>query len=68
FFNSLNVKGLKNIFVLIPPKALVKNFETHAGIYRTRLEYSAKESAELVELRDWLLPMLMNGQITFKEK
>ena len=26
-----------------------------------------KQAVELAKLRDWLLPMLMNGQVTVKE-
>lgn len=26
-----------------------------------------KENQELASLRDWLLPLLMNGQVTFKK-
>ena len=31
------------------------------------IENNKKENDKLVELRDWLLPMLMNGQATIKE-
>lgn len=32
----------------------------------TLLENNQKQNQELTELRDWLLPMLMNGQVTVK--
>ena len=31
------------------------------------INISFKQNQKLSELRDWLLPMLMNGQVTFAE-
>ena len=31
-----------------------------------RIDIIKNENQELIELRDWLLPMLMNGQVTVK--
>ena len=68
FFDSLNVKGLKNMYVLLPPKHLMQLFDKQGGHCRERLESAAQESERLVALRDWLLPMLMNGQVGFRNK
>ena len=67
FFNSLNVKGLKQISVLIPPKNLMEFFTRNCEPYRYKLELAACESQQIVALRDWLLPLLMNEQVKFKE-
>ena len=67
FFNSLNVKGLKQISVLIPPKNLMEFFTRNCEPYRHKLELAACESQQIVALRDWLLPLLMNEQVKFKE-
>lgn len=67
FFDSLNVKGLKNMYVLLPPKRLMQLFDKQGGHCRERLESAAKESERLAALRDWLLPMLMNGQVGFRK-
>jgi type I restriction enzyme S subunit len=32
-----------------------------------RIYMTAKENKKLAELRDWILPMLMNGQVKVKE-
>jgi type I restriction enzyme S subunit len=33
----------------------------------SKISLNQKENKKLTELRDWLLPMLMNGQVTFKD-
>lgn len=46
-------------------------FERYEKITRELFEKTSivnQESQELIELRDWLLPMLMNGQVTVKPK
>ena len=63
FFKSLNVRGIKELFVVRPPKELEETFEQIALPNRRKRELNAKENQNLAELRDWLLPMLMNGQV-----
>ncbi|WP_417558898.1 restriction endonuclease subunit S [Mesoflavibacter zeaxanthinifaciens] len=53
--------------VEIPENGLVKLFiEKVESIYR-KIDNNLNENQKLAELRDWLLPMLMNGQVTVKE-
>ena len=59
----LNLSGLDWYPVWLPPIKLqktfaeiVRNINTNSGLLR-------KENASLASLRDWLLPMLMGGQI-----
>lgn len=35
--------------------------------YRTKIELCANENQELTKFRDWLLPKLMNGQVTIEK-
>jgi type I restriction enzyme, S subunit len=59
---------LKNIKVVFPKEDLiVNNFNELLNPIFLKLNLIAKENQELASLRDWLLPMLMNGQITVKE-
>ena len=37
-------------------------------VYFRIISILRKENRELAALRDWLLPMLMNGQVGFKEE
>ena len=55
---------LKQSKICIPPTDLLcKAHEMIDRIFKKRLVHE-KENQELVRLRDWLLPMLMNGQVT----
>lgn len=55
---------LKQSKICIPPTDLLcKAHEMIDPIFKKRLVHE-KENQQLVRLRDWLLPMLMNGQVT----
>jgi type I restriction enzyme S subunit len=66
FFSSFNVKGIKKLFILRPQGEIEKQFEKTVKAIRRKRELNNIESQTLTELRDWLLPMLMNGQVTIK--
>ncbi|MCK0190456.1 restriction endonuclease subunit S [Arenibacter sp. F20364] len=67
FFKSLNVRGIKELLVIRPPKYLEQSFEEIAIKHRRKRELNSLQNQKLSELRDWLLPMLMNGQVTVGE-
>lgn len=63
----LSDKDLKSLNILIPSKEVLASIKS---IYKNVLEriiQTKNENQQLSELRDWLLPMLMNGQVTVKE-
>lgn len=69
FFGSLNVRGIKELKIILPPKnmyAILNKFEDYVSPLRSKIELLAQENLELTKLRDWLLPMLMNGQVNVK--
>lgn len=66
FFQSLNVKGIKKLNLTIPPKEIQEKFDSLVGKIRLQIESNHKENEELTKLRDYLLPLLMNGQIEVK--
>ena len=66
FFQSLNVKGIKKLNLTIPPKEIQEKFDSLVGKIRLQIESNHKENEELTKLRDYLLPLLMNGQIKVK--
>ncbi|WP_443939463.1 restriction endonuclease subunit S [Pedobacter sp. MW01-1-1] len=68
FFKSFNVKGIKKLNFIIPSKEIEIEFEKIAFNLRRKRELNLKENQELAKLRDWLLPMLMNGQVTVTER
>jgi type I restriction enzyme S subunit len=63
FFQSFNVKGIKRLKFLIPEKIVENKFEQFSYLLRRKRELNLAENQKLTELRDWLLPMLMNGQV-----
>lgn len=64
----LNTSGIEWYKMLIPPMALQEKFaEVMNNIYLQTCK-NICENQRLAELRNWLLPMLMNGQVDFKEK
>jgi len=64
FFKSLNVRGIKELYVVRPSKYLEEKFEQITIPQRRKRELNKIENQQLTKLRDWLLPMLMNGQVT----
>ena len=63
FFTSFNVKGIKQLNVLRPINKIEESFEELVHPIRRKRELNNTENQKLTELRDWLLPMLMNGQV-----
>ncbi len=63
FFKSLNVKGIKKLYVARPDGELEKKFEELVLPMRRMREQNQVQNQELTALRDWLLPLLMNGQV-----
>ena len=48
---------------LIPENTILNSFEDKVEPIFQRILVNEKENQKLAELRDWLLPMLMNGQV-----
>jgi len=57
-------KILSTYSMALPPKTLLEKYECIMTSSFQRMGTGAKENARLSQLRDWLLPMLMNGQVT----
>ena len=63
-FDAIVSNDIKLTPIVIPPLKLIQEFgETVKDMYE-KILVNKKESQTLTALRDWLLPMLMNGQIT----
>ena len=63
-FGSLTKDELFEFPVILPKKDLIQQFEQRAVAYEEQIYKNEKENRALIQLRDWLLPMLMNGQAT----
>ncbi|ELA9084394.1 restriction endonuclease subunit S [Vibrio alginolyticus] len=64
--NLLFDSFVSNYNVVMPPKDLAEKFFQFVSPLQEQRQKKLKENAELAGLRDWLLPMLMNGQVTVK--
>ncbi len=62
---NLNKETIGNFIYALPSDEVLKKsgFEN----YLAKMIQLTKENQELASLRDFLLPLLMNGQVTFKE-
>lgn len=58
---------LKECKFILPHSSLIEKFTEKVQPILYKLHLIDKENQKLSELRDWLLPMLMNGQVTIKD-
>lgn len=63
----LNLDGVNWCKIPLPPKELLNRYSKFRQQIDKKLTLVIKENKKLYELRDWLLPMLMNGQVTVKD-
>jgi type I restriction enzyme S subunit len=61
--NNLNNDIIKNINVSIPPTELLEKFNKTVSSLFAAIIKNRQESSNLAQLRDFLLPLLMNGQV-----
>lgn len=63
---QLTVPQISGLNVVMPRSKILKRYDTLTSPGMKRIEISKEENQKLSELRDWLLPMLMNGQVRVK--
>ena len=63
-FGSINRDDLRSLKLVLPPKELIQKYEDLAAKNNEMIFINHQQNQELTALRDWLLPMLMNGQVT----
>jgi type I restriction enzyme S subunit len=63
---GLNRNFVYSIKSVVPKKNIVQSFHEIVVSLFLRMKVCTAENQRLIELRDWLLPMLMNGQVTVK--
>ena len=64
--NLLFDSFVTNYHIAQPPIDLMKQFFDYASSVDKKTQLLLKQNQELTQLRDWLLPMLMNGQVKVK--
>ena len=62
-FKEVSGSVLKEINIILPDKTVINEFTKTVTNIFLRQEKLELENNQLIKLRDWLLPMLMNGQI-----
>ncbi len=72
FFQGTGLKHLqkpllKEKAIYIPSRAEISAFNADIKPWLTMISENKRESYRLTALRDWLLPMLMNGQATISD-
>lgn len=55
---------LKTVKVCLPASDVVERFTNKIDSIFKRQNVLEQENQQLTQLRDWLLPMLMNGPVT----
>ncbi len=63
---NISQDTLKDTIVVMPDKMVLTAFDNQVNPILDLQYTKSRETYELVKLRDWLLPMLMNGQVTVK--
>ena len=57
---------LKQINICIPDDDVIEKYNNSISVILSKMQNVIEENRELTSLRDFLLPMLMNGQVGFK--
>lgn len=64
-FKEVSKNSMESFELVIPPIEIIQIFNSHVdSIFNEQLQL-LKETDELTKIRDYLLPLLMNGQINF---
>jgi type I restriction enzyme S subunit len=65
--NNINNTHITSIKLPVPPRNILEKYSKMVLPIIDKLGNGHCENQELAKLRDWLLPMLMNGQVTVGE-
>ena len=66
-FKGIRINTLLDTELCIPPLSVITQFEDKLASTLPLKSRSCEEIQKLTNLRDWLLPMLMNGQATIED-
>lgn len=66
-FNSIISNDIEYTYLALPEdNNLIDKYAKKTELAFAKIELLTKENQHLIALRDWLLPLLMNGQVTVK--
>jgi type I restriction enzyme, S subunit len=63
----LNLDGVKWFKIPLPPVELLNKYSSLKQSFDEKITLSIRKNIKLSNLRDWLLPLLMNGQVSVKD-
>ena len=64
---AVNNDDLEGVHIIIPENTVLRAYHEATQSIYAQISKNICENRELVKLRDWLLPMLMNGQATISD-
>lgn len=62
-FGSITKDDLYSLQLVYPPNELLMKFDQSVKSFDREIKNRSRQNQGLTQLRDWLLPMLMNGQV-----
>ncbi|EPV8394931.1 restriction endonuclease subunit S [Klebsiella aerogenes] len=65
-FGSITKDDLHSLQVVCPEPELLKRYDGIVSEYNKMIFTRSLENQDLIKLRDWLIPLFMNGQVTVK--
>lgn len=66
-FKGIRINSLMDSKIIVPPMQVIESFSKEVRPLFALQNKLNKETHSLTQLRDWLLPMLMNGQATVSD-
>lgn len=66
-FGSITKDDLHSLKLVYPKDDLLKKYNKTVSKFNQMILINHKQNQHLTALRDWLLPMLMNGQVTVRQ-
>lgn len=66
-FANMNKEDFSGIRIILPSKEIKNNFHEISESYFAQIKCLQGQNQELTQFRDWLLPMLMNGQVKMED-
>lgn len=65
--DNLSQEKIKNLYLFVPSQNILKEYHSMTNELFIKIKNNLLQNKHLTSLRDWLLPMLMNGQVSVEE-
>ena len=65
-FGSITKDDLFSLKVVYPTSDVLRRYDNAVKDFNVKILNNHEQNKQLIQLRDWLLPMLMNGQVRVK--